>query len=188
MANPKDIDQIINMLEVAFPNFHPKDMRMTKEVYWQTLQDIPSDELKAAVLHCLTESGRAFAPSIGEIRGAAAELRKASSNVPSSYAAWQEVLTQMRDNGGDYGHPVWSHPLVERVVRQLGWRNLRMSEDQTADRARFVQAYEQLLARATTEEMLLPAVRGYIEARGGLLLAPSDQMRLLSDKLNVRKE
>ncbi len=90
-------------------------------------------------------------------------------------------------NGGDFGTPVWSHPLVERVVKQLGWRNLRMSEDQTADRARFVQAYEQLLARATTEEMLLPEVRGYIEARGGLLLAPSDQMRLLSDKLNMRK-
>ncbi len=187
MAEPRDIDQIINMLEVAFPNFHPKDVKLTKEVYWQTLRDIPSDELKAAVLHCASENGRAFAPTIGEIRGAVAELRMASLNVPSSYAAWQEVCTQMSINGGDFGMPVWSHPLVERVVKQLGWRNLRMSEDQTADRARFVQAYEQLLARATTEEMLLPEVRGYIEARGGLLLAPSDQMRLLSDKLNMRK-
>lgn len=181
MAEFRDIAQIVGVISSAYPNFNPSEA--TVEVYYQTLHDLPAEELKMAVLHCISENGRKFAPSIGEIRGTVAELRKAVSNVPSSYQAWQEVLTQMRENGGDYGRPVWSHPLVERVVKQLGWRNLRMSEDQTADRARFVQAYEQLLARAERDDMLLPEVAGYIEARGGIMLAPSSQMKLLADKM-----
>lgn len=173
MAQPEDIDVIVNMFEAAFPNFKPREL--TKEVYWQTLQDIPSDELKAAVLHCVTESGRAFAPSIGEIRGAVSDLRRASANVPSAYDAWQEVCKQIL-LVGSYGTPTFTSPLIERTVKNLGWRNLCLSENQVADRARFVQAYEQLMERAVTEDMMLPEVRGYIETRGGMLLeAPAEQ-------------
>jgi hypothetical protein len=163
MAEPRDIAQIIAMLSAAFPNFKPSDL--TPEVYYQTLADIPADELKAAVLHCITQSGRAFAPSIGEIRGAVAELRSFAANVPPSFQAWQEVQQQILINGGDYGKPEWSSPLVAEAVRRMGWRNLRMSEDQTADRARFLQCYEQVVERATKQEMLLPRVAGYIETR-----------------------
>ena len=181
MAQPKDIDQIINMFEAAFPNFHQKEF--TKEIYWQTLQDIPSDELKAAVLHCITEGGRAFAPSIGEIRGAVSDLRNASANVPSSYDAWQEVCKQIAAVGS-YGKPVFSSPLIDRVVKNLGWRNLCMSENQVSDRSRFVQAYEQLMARATTENIMLPQVRGYIESNGGNLLDAPAEIKQLSARLS----
>jgi hypothetical protein len=131
----------------------------------------------------VAENGRAFAPTIGEIRGAVSDLRRASANVPSAYDAWQEVCREIL-NTGSYGTPGFSSPLIERVVKNLGWRNLCMSENQVADRARFVQAYEQLLERATTENMMLPEVRGYIETRGGLLLeAPADQLRRLTARL-----
>ena len=178
MSTPDDIQQIINMFLAAFPNYKPTPM--TPEIYFQTLQDIPSDELKAAVLHCLTEDGRAFAPSIGEIRGAVADIRRTSANVPSSYDAWQEVCEVIR-NVGSYRLPEFSSPLIDRVVRNLGWRNLCMSENQVSDRSRFVQAYEQLLERATKEEMLLPEVRGYIETRGGRLLETSQEIKQLSE-------
>lgn len=179
MATPNDIQQIINMFLAAFPNFKPSSL--TPEVYFRTLQDIPSDELKAGVLHCITQSGRAFAPSIGEIRGAVSDLRRASANVPSSYDAWQEVCRQIV-NVGSYGTPAFSSPLIERTVKNLGWRNLCMSENQVADRARFVQAYEQLMERAVTEDMMLPEVKGYIETRGGQLLqTPAEQMKQLAE-------
>lgn len=184
MAELKDIAQIIGILSAAFPNFKPSDL--TPEVYFQTLNDIPTDELKAAVLHCISESGRAFAPSVGEIRGAVALLRSYSVNVPSAYQAWQEVQKQILENGGDYGRPVWSSRLVEEAVRRMGWRNLRMSEDQTADRARFLQCYEQLVQRATQEEMLLPEVRGYIETNRPELI--TGEIKMLTDKLRKRAE
>lgn len=183
MATANDIQQIINMLMAAFPNFKPSDL--TPEIYFQTLQDIPSDELKAAVLHCLTESGRAFAPSIGEIRGAVSDLRRAAANVPGAYDAWMEVCRAIADVGS-YGTPDWSSPLIERTVKSLGWRNLCLSENQVADRARFLQAYEQLMERAVREDMLLPDVRGYIEERGGRLLDAPAQVRELAGKLGRR--
>ena len=180
MCNQTDIAQIIGMLSAAFPNYKVSDH--TAPVLYETLKDIPSDELKAAVLHCVAQPGRAFAPSIGEIRGTVGELRKTVSGVPSSYQAWQEVITQMRDNGGDFGNPVWSHPLVERAVRTIGWRELRFSENQTADRARFIQCYEQLTERAERENLTLPQVRAYIEAQAGNLL-PAGEMKQLAERM-----
>ena len=182
MSSVEDVAQIVAVISAAYPNF--KVSEMTVEVYYQTLNDIPSDLLKAATLQAISEAGRQFAPSVGEIRGAVGEIKRSIVNIPSSYQAWQEVQTQIVDNGGDYGNPVWSHPLVEQTVNAIGWRNLRMSENQTADRARYLQAYEQLSDRLSREEMQLPEVRGYIEARGGKVLSPVDQMKQLAEGLS----
>lgn len=181
MASYEDIAEMVALLSAAYPNWNANEY--TIEVYYQDLQDIPPDELRIAAKHCRSETGRKFAPSTGEIRGAVAQLRGMSSNVPNSYQAWQEVQRQILENGGDFGNPVWSNPIVERAVRAIGWRNLRMSEDQVADRARFIQCYEQFLDRAEREEMLLPDVRGYIETNGARLQAPLDQIKLLAGKL-----
>ena len=185
MATPKDIAGIVAMISAAYPNFNPTEL--TVEVYLKTLQDLPGEELQLAAMQCISENGRKFAPSVGELRGAVAEIRRRTANAPSSYEAWQEVQQQILENGGDYGRPVWSHALVEKTVRVIGWRNLRMSEEQVADRARFISAYEQFEARMLADEMLLPEVRGYIEANGGRLLAPADQIKLLADKWSVTK-
>lgn len=185
MANYQDVAEVVALLAAAYPNWNATEY--TAEVYYQDLKDIPSEELKVAAQHCRTENGRKFAPSVGEIRGAVSELRSYAANVPSPFQAWQEVLQQMNENGGDFGNPVWSHPLIERAVRAIGWRNLRMSENPVADRARFLQCFEQLQERAARENMLLPEVRGYLEVNGARLMAPADQIRLLTDRLNVRK-
>lgn len=175
MSEPRDIAQVIGMLSAAFPNFKPSEM--TPEVYYQTLQDIPADELKAAVLHCVSEAGRAFAPSIGEIRGAVLDLRKIAANVPTSYQAWQEVQKAFIECGMN-NPPEWTHPLIAQTVKTFGWRNLCMSENATADRMRFIQAYEQLAERAEKNETMLPQVRGYIETRREQLSAGSEVKKL----------
>lgn len=180
MATSIDIAQVIGIISAAYPNFNPTEL--TAEVYYQTLSDIPSEELKAATIHCIAEAGRKFAPSVGELRGAVAELRGMSSNMPSSFQAWQEVLQQV-GAVGSYGTPSFSHPLVKRAVDALGWKNICLSEDATADRARFIQCYEQLRERTQNEEMLIPEVRGFIEANGARSLAPSESIHLLADKL-----
>jgi hypothetical protein len=177
----EDVAQIVAVISAAYPNFNPSEQ--TVEIYFQCLNDIPTELLKAATLQAVSEAGRKFAPSVGEIRGTVAEIRRNIVNVPSSYQAWQEVQTQINDNGGEYGKPVWSHPLVEQTVNALGWRNLRMSENSTADRARFLQAYDQLQDRMEREEMMLPAVRGYIETNGGKLLSPIERMKQLVERL-----
>ena len=41
----------------------------------------------------------------------------------------------------------------------MGWTRLKESEDYTADRARFLQAYDTLAQRALEDGLLLPQVR-----------------------------
>lgn len=182
MADKFDIASILAVIAVAYPNFAVTEQ--TTEVYLQILSDIPADELKAAALHCISESGRKFAPSVGELRGAVQELRGFSNNMPSSFEAWQEVGKQISINGGDFGKPVWSHPVVQKTVEAIGWRNLRMSEDQTADRARFIQCYEQFRERAQKENIMLPEVRGFLESNGARLEAPADQIKRLTERMS----
>lgn len=179
MSNPQDIANLTARLSAAYPNWNIT--QYTNEIYYEDLKDIDAQELFAAAQHCRSEAGRKFAPSVGELRGAVLELRRMALNVPSSYAAWEEVCRQIRNNGGDFGKPVWSSPLIEKAVGYLGWRNLRMSEDATSDRMRFIQAYEQLLLRAEKEEMLIPEVKSFIEDRGAKLLDnPQERMKQLT--------
>jgi len=173
MADLKDIAEIVTLISAAYPNWQPN--AYTTEVYYQALKDLDTGLLRTATMQAVAEPGRKFAPSVGEIRGAAGSLRMEAAGVPTSYQAWQEVCDQIRDNGGDYGRPVWSNPLVEKAVRTIGWRTLRMSEDQTADRSRFISAYEQLTARAGAEDMRLPQVQKYIDENRALALETGER-------------
>lgn len=177
MADLKDIARMTMELSASYPNWNVT--ALTNEVYYQDLKDIPADELLLAARHCRSEAGRKFAPSVGEIRGAVMELRRASMNIPSAYDAWQEVLRVISDVGS-YGSPEWSSPLIEKVVNSLGWRNLCMSENQVSDRARFLEAYEQLSNRAEKETMLIPEVRAYLEDHGAKLLDAPAQIKQLT--------
>ncbi len=52
-------------IAAAFPNSKPD--KMTMQIYFELLHHVPSDELKKAVDTCISEPGRAFPPTIGEI-------------------------------------------------------------------------------------------------------------------------
>jgi hypothetical protein len=181
MATKQDIIKILGVISAGYPNFSPSEQ--TVEVYWQVLSDLPSDELKAACLHCISESGRKFAPTVGELRGAVGELRGMSSNVPSSFQAWNEFKRVVVSSS--YNNPQWSHPLIERTANLIGMREYGRSDvdDEPSWRARFIQCYDQLQSRAERENLLLPEVRGYIEANGGRMLAPVDQMKQLAERM-----
>jgi hypothetical protein len=178
MATEKDVAEVVAMLSAAFPNWSVN--AYTVEVYYQDLKDIPANELMIAQQYCRSEAGRKFAPSTGELRGAVLELRRTSMNTPSAFDAWEEVRRQINENGGDFGNPVWSNPLVEKAVKSIGWRELRMSENPTHDRARFLQAYEQLAERAEKESMLIPEVRQHLIAGGAQLLDAPAQIKQLT--------
>jgi len=175
MAEKLEIAQIVATIGAAYPNFNFSEM--TVEVYFQTLKDLPNDMLKMATLQAISEPGRKFAPSVGEIRGSVSEIMRRASETPSSYEAWEEVLKEIR-RVGHSGTPVYSNPLIEKTVRVFGWRNLCLSENVVSDRARFIEAYEQFLAKHEAEAITLPAVQKYIENK-----AKTD-MKLLANKLS----
>lgn len=177
MAEKMDVAQVVAMLTAAYPNFNISEI--TIDVYYETLKDIPADMLKAAAMQAISEPGRKFAPSVGEIRGAVVEIMRKAEGTPGSYEAWQEVVEQMRMTGHT-GKPIFSHPLILRTVRVFGWRELCLSENPVADRARFVEAFEQLSKKETADMAMLPAVKAYIETRAG------QDMKLLADTWSKR--
>ena len=181
MASREDVAKMVVVMSAAFPNW--KVNEYTVDVYYTDLKDIPAAELMAASQMCRTEAGRAFAPSTGEIRGAVMDIRRRSMNQPSSFEAWQEVQRQIVDVGS-YGTPEFSNPLIRKTVDSLGWKALCMSENQTADRARFIQSFEQFSERAEKEMMLTPELKGYIEEHGGNLLEAGNEVKQLSERLS----
>lgn len=49
----------------AFPNSKPD--KVTMQVYYELLGEIPADELKQAMDNCIKQPGRTFPPTIGEL-------------------------------------------------------------------------------------------------------------------------
>lgn len=158
MTTREDINSILNILKASFPNFHPVDG--TSAIYEMLLRDLDLDELRAAVLACCSEPGRAFAPSIGEIRGAVIDIRRQVRGLPTALEAWGEV---QRHIGQRWFNTPYSIPLIDKIVSDFGMANLIYSEDTMADRAHFLKAYELAVQKQTRLDVQLPQVTAYIE-------------------------
>lgn len=174
MATLSEISKVLTMLAAAYPRFTLTDD--TSEVYARLLEDIPIDKLKAAALECATKID--FFPSVHELRNAVNNHARIAQGIPSAYEAWQEVSTARPEYGElteedgqfiiEHHRHQWSHPLVERVARLLGWPDSFPGDNPSADRAHFFKAYDYTLADACDHNMRLPEVTAYIEsARSG---------------------
>lgn len=88
------------------------------------------------------------------------------------------------DNGGfreDYGNPV-----VAETVRLLGGRDVILTENPTADRARFIEAYREVVSRERTKAAMPPEVKEYIEERRNRMLDAGSHIKMLSDKWTTK--
>jgi len=68
---------------------------------------------------------------------------------------------------------VYSHPVVAETVKVLGGRDVIITDNPTADRARFIDAYREIVARERTKNAMLPVVREYVQDKQKSLVAGS---------------
>lgn len=176
MASRQEIIKALTVLAAAYPRFELPPA--TVEIYTRLLIDLDFDTLKAATLHCATVYK--FFPTVAEIRAAAVELQTMAEGIPAESEAWGEVIKRIQDVGS-YGTPEFSHPLIAQVVRQFGWLNLCMSENQTADRARFLEAYSAAFKESRRRAQMLPEVLNIVDNR----LQAGEQIKQLAAKLEV---
>jgi len=183
----KSIKQIIGVLAAAFPN--NKLSPETVGVYELALADIPADVLEQATLHVIARCK--FFPSVSEIRDAANAIMVGMHNVPTAFEAWGEVCNVIARCGQYYRYqiggtlPEYSHPLIERAVDVMGYRNLCESDNAVADRAHFFRVYEGLLGRAEEEIRMLPSVREFsnqYQSLGNKFAVTIEKMRLGAPK------
>jgi hypothetical protein len=161
----------------------PRELAQTLKLYEQMLSDVDGSALVLAAKAHMAASR--FFPTIHDLRQAAIEISLprrepaivAWGDVMAAQTwAWpgryQEVIYSVRDTAGlppmpemivrqDLGgEPPFRNPLTAQACRILGgWRAIMASECPAAERARFVEAYEALVARERDEALMLPEVR-----------------------------
>ena len=88
--------------------------------------------------------------------------------MPSAQDAWAEVVASFSTHGYYRGAPDWTHELIGKAVKANGgYAFLCQSENPTADRARFLQAYDAYLARYRKEVAMLPDVQRMVGIMAG---------------------
>lgn len=128
------------------------------EFWYRMLKDLDAKIVENAVMEHISTS--VFPPNIAEIRKLCVERMRAP--VLSFDEAWGAVQKAM----GRYGwyHPVEAFAMMDEltvsVVKNLGWSRLCQSENPTADRANFREAYEAKAKQAANDSLLPEFVAG----------------------------
>lgn len=176
MASLTDIATVTAKLSAAYPNWNLTEY--TNDVYYEDLKDLPTDLLFAAAQHCRTSVTRdqRFAPSAGEIRVAAVELKCQADGIPSALEAWSELLKVPKSEeyvkkGGmdsegriivEYIKYQWSHPLVRKVAIAMGFPKFPDWEKESYERSAFMKAYQVELSRFLTIEAQPDTVKQFV--------------------------
>ena len=139
----------------AHPTFIPDQDAFN--VWYGLLKDIDYQVCNAAIQKWLLTNK--FPPTIAEIRELATEIQ--CGKLPDWGEAWEETCKAIRRYG--FYRPKEGleslSPLTRETVNRLGWSNLCLSENPTADRANFRQCYEVVAKREHENNVLsLPLI------------------------------
>ncbi len=171
MASKQEVAEVLTILSAAYPRFMLTEQ--TVQTYYSLLKDIEVDSLHIAAKRCATT--QEFFPTVYELRRAVAENLREAQHLPSVYEAWEELIGFPKDGilrrlvQADEGFIIeycqvkWSHPLIEKIARQMGWPDFPDGERVSTDRAHFFRAYEYALDAALRDCVQLPEVRSYVQ-------------------------
>jgi hypothetical protein len=153
--------KLVAVLIAAYPS--AKLGPDTAGIYERMLVDIDYAEANAAVERLLATSK--WPPTIAEIREAALALN--AGEIKPGGEAWGRVLRAICRHGRNRTPGVHfdldGDTVALDVVRALNWRELCDSDNPSADRARFIELYDQLAATARRRQLSegLPAMQRF---------------------------
>jgi hypothetical protein len=151
------VARLVGVLMAAYPS--SRATAETSAVYERMLMDLDHAAANAAVERLLATAK--FMPTVAEIRESTM-LLSVGERKPGGQA-WGGVLKAIRGEGV-YRRPgkdfVFSDRVAARCVDALGWDELCNSENITADRARFIELYDQLAVQDRQRQLSdsLPAM------------------------------
>jgi hypothetical protein len=122
------------------------------DAYAALLEDLTYEQCNAAVRILLQT--KTWMPSVAEIRAAVVELQRGP--VKPGGEQWGAVK-QAIGRWGSYRTPGtdfhFADAVTARCVAALGWQTLCLSENETADRARFIDLYDRLATQEHREAL-----------------------------------
>lgn len=140
----------------ALKTYYPRETLLPNpqamELWFRELQDIPFPVAEAALRKWV--STQKWSPSIAEIRELSSSI--AHGDIPDWGEGWNQVQKAIKRFGSYRPKEALESldPLTRETVERLGFRELCMSENITADRANFRIVYETLAKREKTQQQL----------------------------------
>ena len=147
-----EVAKLVAVLIAAFPS--TKASGDTSKIYERMLRDLDCEQAGAAVQRLLASAK--FMPTIAEIREAVLVSERGPKRAGGD--AWGDVLAAVH-RFGSYRTPTFTDPTVAHAVAALGWSEICLSENQAADRARFIELYDKLQATERAELQVPADVR-----------------------------
>jgi len=163
MITEKELIKFVGQVTIAYPNTfknYTKTMfDLMKETWMDNLNDFTYEQLTLGLKKHLSDTLKGcYCPSIADIRKNVNELLH--GQIITAGEAWEEVLTHIRKHGSDsIGNYNNMSKTTVKVVKQIGLRNIGLSESPDIMRAHFIKLYESYVARELNERNLQPQLR-----------------------------
>lgn len=152
--------KLVAVLLATFPQ--SRASTATSQVYERMLADLEYPAANAAVERLLATAR--FMPTIAEIRETALAITVGEQKPGGQ--AWGAVVKAIASEGV-YRTPgrdfEFRDQVTAKCVASMGWENLCNSENQTADRARFIELYDKLAVHDRRRQLSesLPAMQRF---------------------------
>lgn len=144
------------MFAMALKTYYPRENLLpneqSMELWFNQLQDIPYEVAETGLNKWVALNK--WSPSIADIREMASEL--VNGELPDWGDAWEEVCKAIRCYGSYRALEALESlsPLARKATERMGFTNLCMSENPSADRANFRMIYENLAEREKKDAQL----------------------------------
>lgn len=171
MTSKAEIGEMLALASINYPMYSlPEGHRfgLMIEGYHRILGHIPAATLAAAFDMAVSRSE--FMPTPAAVMRALRDLDEQAngSTEVEAMEQWGAIKKAMREYSADFPSGRGSNPgneVTQRIVKWMGgmtalWR----SDNEVADRARFLEAYRIECGRGTEARLMLPGVRRVLES------------------------
>lgn len=152
--NLENIGDVIKFLRATYPRqeFSADNVK----AYVMMLEDLPIDHLRMAAMKLAADSK--WFPTIAELRATVADLDLQSRGIVSAIEAYDIAMRY------DIMRIKPDYPDVNAAARMSCYTvtDMRKSQNVAADRARFIEAYNEILSQRRQEITNTPTVRMFL--------------------------
>lgn len=158
---------------IAYKTYYQRDDTLStdaaRDLWYEALKDIDYKILTLALNKWVLTNK--WPPTIAEMRQQAAEI--CAGETPDWGEGWQQVQKAIRYYGQYREQEALAtmDEITQQVVKRLGFRELCLSENTTADRANFRDIFAEVAARKQKNDLLSIELKKDIEKQRQLLQA-----------------
>lgn len=151
-VDKKEFSIFASALRTYYPREQLLPNNQAMELWYRQLQDIPYQVAEVSLNKWVATNK--WSPSIADIREMAATVT--SGDIPDWGEGWEQVLKAIRKYGMYQIKEAMDsfEPITRKCVERIGFQNICLSENISADRANFRMIYEQELHRKKMDAQL----------------------------------